>query len=133
MIGFRYILKANEKKIIAYNIHGQKVERTPLEYPYSYDPFCVFKAPSWSDNDKVVYSDRLWSWNSKKYDHCCEKVWGNQGQLFGGRQPDEIEKFLRLYFDDPELMLTGIEEGCNCSNGYPFWVFYLNSKKVYPE
>lgn len=41
------------------NIHGERVERTPREYPYSYDPFQVFKDPAWADTDAVVYSDRM--------------------------------------------------------------------------
>ena len=91
------------------NIHGERVERTPREYPYSYDPFQVFKDPAWADTDAVVYSDRM---------------------LQCGREPAEIEKFLQLYFEDPTLVLTGIEAGCNYSNGYPFWVFYMRGEKV---
>ena len=111
------------------NIHGERVERTPREYPYSYDPFLVFKDPMWSDNDTVVYSDRLHEWDWQKYDRCCEEVWNNRGQYFSGRTPVDIERFLQLYFDDSKLQLTGIEEGCNYANGYPFWVFYMKEGK----
>ena len=112
------------------NIHGERIERTPREYPYSYDPFVVFKDPAWTDNDTAVYSDRLRQWDWEKYNQCCEKVWNNHGQYFSARKPEEIQRFLQLYFDDPTLILTGIEEGCNCSNGYPFWVFYMKGEKV---
>lgn len=112
-----------------WNIHGERVERTPREFPYSYDPFVVFKDPSWTDRDTVVYSDRLHEWDWQKYNRCCMEVWNNEGQLFGGRKPADIERFLRLYNEDPGLKLTGIEEGCNYSNGYPFWVFYYREGK----
>lgn len=112
------------------NIHGERVERTPREYPYSYDPFQVFKDPAWTDRDAVVYSDRMYQWDWEKYDRCCEKVWNDRRQSFSGRDPAEIERFLQLYFEDPTLMLTGIEAGCNYSNGYPFWVFYMKGEKV---
>ena len=112
------------------NIHGERVERTPREYPYSYDPFQVFKDPAWTDRDAVVYSDRMHQWDWEKYDRCSEKVWNDRRQSFSGREPAEIERFLQLYFEDPTLMLTGIEAGCNYSNGYPFWVFYMKGEKV---
>ena len=112
------------------NIHGERVERTPREYPYSYDPFQVFKDPAWTDRDAVVYSDRMHQWDWEKYDRCCEKVWNDRRQSFSGREPAEIERFLQLYFEDPTLTLTGIEAGCNYSNGYPFWVFYMKGEKV---
>lgn len=107
------------------NIHGERVQRTSREYPYSYDPFLVYKAPTWADTDTVVYSDRLEEWDSDLYDQCRKEVWGDSGQYFSGRTPRDIESFLQLYFKDPALKLTGIEEGCNVGNGYPFWVFYM--------
>lgn len=107
------------------NIHGERVQRTSREYPYSYDPFLVYKDPTWADTDTVVYSDRLEEWDSASYDRCWKEVWDDPGQYFSGRTPIDIEKFLQLYFEDSALKLTGIEEGCNVGSGYPFWVFYI--------
>jgi hypothetical protein len=101
-------------------IDGKPVTRTKNEYPYSYDPFVV-----WEDNhgkSSVVYSDRLYQWDYEKYNKCCQKVWNNEGQYFSQRQPQDIEKFLTLYFNKP-IKLTLIMEGCNVSNGYPYWIF----------
>lgn len=107
---------------------GFPVERTKTKYPYSYDAFRVYRR-HWSPNDKCVYSDRMFEWDSEKFNECCKEVFGNSGQLFGNRKPDGIQKFLRLYFEDDDIFLTGIMEGCNMSNGYPYWIFYYTSKE----
>lgn len=106
------------------DLDGNPVKKTKDEYPYSYDPYVVWKG----DYDKekisnVVYSDRLWEWDSKKYNECCQEVWNNHGQYFYNREPEDIERFLSKYFRR-NIKLTVILEGCNVSNGYPVWVFY---------
>ena len=108
---------------------GEPIERTKASHPYSYEDFTV-----WGKNMKGtsgVYSDRLYGWDYKKYNRCCEEVWGNQGQYFdrSDRTPETIEKFLQLYYDDTTLELTWIVEGCNVSSGYPYWYFSFKSSK----
>jgi hypothetical protein len=51
------------------------------------------------------------------------EVWNNEGQYFNNRKPQDIEIFLSKYLEK-SITLTGIEEGCNVSNGYPYWIFY---------
>lgn len=109
------------------NLAGTPIKRTKNEYPYSYDPFLIWKGDYHKGVGSVVYSDRLMQWDYKKFNKCCKKVWGNEGQLFYNRKPEDIEKFLSLYWNK-EIKLTAIEEGCNVSNGYPIWIFYYESK-----
>lgn len=101
---------------------GNPVEKTKEEYPYSYDPYVVFDKREDGSKFSVVYSDRLIQWNHKKYDISCREVWNNERQYFSNRQPNDIEKFLCLYFGY-KVKLVLIMEGCNVSNGYPYWVF----------
>ena len=112
----------NENMIMVINIRGEQVRRSKYQYAYSYDPFVVWKG-DFENTDSRVYSDRLWQWDSEKFNTCCIEVWGNKGQYFDNRSCSEIERFLSLYFNK-EVELTGIEEGCNVSSGFPFWVFY---------
>ena len=109
------------------NIRGKRVERTIYEYPYSYDAFVLFKDPEWSCRDKADYSDRLREWDRAKFNECCMAVWGNTGHGFARRSAADVEKFLRLYYGDDQLRLTGIEQECNVSSGYPYWIFYYKS------
>lgn len=103
---------------------GDPITKTPQSHPYSYEPFVVW------ENEEVgatgsAYSDRMMQWDYEKFNKSCEEVWGNKGQLFHSyiRQPKDIEKFLQLYFDKPNLKLARLVEGCNVSSGYPYWVF----------
>ena len=70
-----------------------------------------------------VYSDRLFQWNPEKYNRCSREVWNNEGQDFSARVPDDIEKFLRKYFEKEDLVLCQILQGENHSSGYPVWRF----------
>lgn len=121
----RYI--SDFSKTYAVNIHGEFVERTIDEYPYSFDPFLIWKG-DYKETDTIVYSDRLYQWNSKKFNDSYGSLWGSNGQSFSNKSPEEIEKFLSLYYGD-NIILTGIEYTCNFSTGFPIWVFYFRSKE----
>jgi hypothetical protein len=104
--------------------------RSKQEYGYSYDEFLQWELKPGAfkgyGNDKEIsgaYSDRLFQWDSKKYNEYCRYVFNNEGQYWNNRNHKDIEKFLRLYFEDNTLILQWIIEGCNPSNGYPYWVF----------
>ena len=90
--------------------------RSPFEYENGHLP-----------TDEVVYSDRLYQWDSEKYNASCMAVWGNRGQYFYQRSPESIEMFLSLYFGR-EVILTAIEVEENASSGYPYWAFYFRNK-----
>ena len=104
------------------NEFGRPVERTPQTHPYSYDTFVT-----WENKYKIkpsgsVYSDRLFQWDSEKYNTYCKKHWGNHGQYFS-ETPEKIEAFLRDYFSEPKLILCRVMQTCNKSSGYPIWIF----------
>lgn len=110
------------------DLDGKSVKRTKDEYRYSYDPYVMWKGDYKKNSGNVVYSDRLYQWNSEKYNECYQKVWGNKGQQFYNRSSEDIQKFLSLYFDK-EIKLTVVMEGCNVSNGFPYWVFFFEDIK----
>jgi hypothetical protein len=106
------------------DLDGRPVERTRNKYPYSYEPYVLWKG-DYKKTDHVVYSDRLMQWDYDKFNKCCMKVWNNEGQYFDNRKPNDIENFLSKYYDK-EIKLTAIMEGCNVSNGYPYWIFFYD-------
>lgn len=112
------------------DIYGKPVERTPEEYPYSYSQFCVWKG-RFSKTTHTLYSDRMLRDTPEKFRACCVRVWDQTGQLFYGREPEKIEEFLCAYLGT-EIELTGIEEGCNAFNGYPYWVFHFRCLQSIP-
>lgn len=108
------------------DLNGNPVKRTPIGYPYSYDDFVIWKHEDFNNEGRhSVYSDRMMSWDCGKFNRCCQEVFGNTGQFFNDlneRPPKDIEKFLCMYLEK-EVKLTAIIQGCNRSNGYPYWVF----------
>lgn len=104
------------------NIEGKPVKRDKKNWPYNYDRFVIWKG-DWHRTDHAVYSDRLRQWDSEKYSKCCKEVWPNGGGSFSSKSSSDIQKFLSLYFGQ-QIKLTGVEEECNVSNGFPYWIFY---------
>ncbi len=105
---------------------GEPITATKSSHPYSYEPFEVYSNNS-VETDGGAYDDRMRQWDWDKFAQSCQDVWGNTGQLFNSRTPSKIEEFLRLYNDNPKLILTRIVEGCNSSNGYSYWYFSWNN------
>ena len=95
-----------------------------MDVTHCYTP-CLF------DNGQkatdTVYSDRLYQWDSKKHDELCTKHFGNTGQYWDNRKPEEIEAFLRDYCNEPKIVLCRIEQHENRATGYPLWrIDYLH-------
>lgn len=101
-------------------IDGKPVERSKRQYPYSYTAFCIYKN-RYTCTDNVVYSDRLS--NEPNYSPKLYEKHLGRGQYLSNKKPQDIENYLSDLFGY-KVTLTGIEEECNCSNGYPYWILY---------
>jgi len=108
--------------------NGFPVERTIATHPYSYDAFVTYRAGKVEECNGTVYSDRLFKWNPKKHNRLCKKHFGNEGQYWNTREPKLIEAFLQDYVGDKELKLILVMEGANQSSGFPYWIFWYNTK-----
>lgn len=104
------------------DLNGNPVKRPPDEYPYSYDEHVLFKSNDYREDDSWVYSDRMMEWDWAKFNRCVKEIWHDESQYFSHRKPKDIERFLSMYHDK-EVHLTAVLQGCNVSNGYPYWVF----------
>ena len=110
---------------------GNIPSRTKSSHPYSYEPFVTYRNGENKEINDTVYSDRLYQWDYEKYNKLCEKHFGDKGQYFSNRDPKNIENFLKEYYNNDSLELILIEEGCNYSSGYPYWIFSSKiSKKI---
>lgn len=107
------------------DINGKPIPRTPHTHPYNYDEYLIWKSACDIKNSHRVYSDRLFQWNPKTYNKCCQEIFQNTKQDFSRRNPKDIERFLSMYFEK-EIKLTAITCGCNQSSGYPYWVFFYD-------
>lgn len=69
-------------------------------------------------------SDHLWLADSRKYNEVSRRLFGDESQLWwDSRTPQQVEQFLRDYFDNPKLVLVKIQKMYNVSNGGPVWGF----------
>lgn len=112
-----------------HDIYGKPAIRSMSQYPYSFSSIAVWKGDNFSKTTDAIDTDRLMQWNYEQFNASCRKVWGNEGQAFYNRSPEEIELFLRDYFKMEELNLTGIEITCHMGNGYPYWTFYFENQE----
>lgn len=83
------------------------------------------------ESNHTVYSDRMFQWDSKKYNELCDKHFGNQSQYFyEDRSHESVEKFLIEYISK-DIILQRIVRYVNASNGFPYWRFdYYEQKPV---
>ena len=110
-------------------IDWQPCQRDPRRYPYSYTRFCVWRSRKnrFKPDDSVVWTDHL-SWQYPEYDKLYKEILGT-GQCYSRKKPEDIEAFLCKLLED-DVVLTGIEEECNASTGYPYWLLYFRKRKI---
>ena len=75
--------------------------------------------------NRTAYSDRLFQSDPDKYDNAIFKVFGKKTTL-EAKGFFEIEKFLRAYFEEPELYLTSVGNEVDKATGFPILVFKYN-------
>lgn len=109
------------------NVHGLQVERTPEDFPYSYDAYLILRNNPNEKDMHCSYSDRMYQWDSEKYYSLKKKfVPSTKGDYWDTAKANEVEKFLREYFDKPKLKFIALEQACNVSNGFPLWIFHYS-------
>lgn len=108
---------------IAEDEFGNPVQRTKIDYPYSYDGFVLHRLGENKEANGTVYSDRLYEWDNKRYNTLRQKHFGDNSQYWGSSYPSLIEKFLQDYMDNQDLKLIIVMEHCNLATGYPVWRF----------
>jgi len=92
------------------DLKGNTVKKTPITNPYDFDDYVEWKG-NYRQFDPAVYSDRLYQWDTAKY------------QRFDSKNVSGIRKFLSMYFYK-EIELTAIMQGCNHISGFPYWIFF---------
>ena len=111
------------------NMNGDPVERTPRTHPYNFDSYVIWKDDNYKEANCSCWSDRLLQWDYKKTRALMKKHFGNEGDYYDDRNPEDVEKFLQDYYDDNSLKLLVIMKGCNHASGYPLWHFWFKVDK----
>lgn len=106
------------------DVHGRPQERSKHEYPYAYSPYVIVRLRPNPEKMSSYYDDRMRQWDYDKYRRC-QKEAGIQGDWLSEYDGETLEKFVRLYFDKPELELIAVEQCCNVATGYPIHIFHV--------
>ena len=106
------------------HIDGYPTERPMREYSYSYSAHTLYYN-GWTVEDNSVDSDRLRLWYDD-YRELKEEYLG-RGDRWSVFKPEQIENFLSILFCR-KVTLTGIEQTCNYSNGFPYWSLYYREE-----
>jgi hypothetical protein len=102
--------------------------KTKWTHPYNYDPIIVYFGSA-RKGDSAVYSDRLWQGDYNKCEASINSIRSTDPQQrFRNDDPKQVEQFVSLYYNK-QVEVTAIVEGCNASNGYPYWIFYFRVKQ----
>jgi len=98
-----------------------------VTHPYSYSEFFIFRTMSREEMKRqkigADYSDRLWQWDPDKFEAASKPF----AKRFDEFTPADCSKFLSDYFGTPKECVA-LAEGCNVSNGYPYWIFWYRDK-----
>lgn len=111
-------------------VNPERENFTKSDEPYRYSEFFLWRfggrytKRGWNFGKNVHsdYSDRLQQWDYAKWNRAVEGLgridsWGQDG----------CSKVLTAYFGKP-IEAIALAEGCNISNGYPYWIFWYRLK-----
>lgn len=123
--------------MIYLNVHNERIKRTPEEYPYSFDTYCIYYG-DYCESDEKAYSDKLEEQDRELFRECYKVMWNSSeyGNTFYPYSHPivysrHVEEFLQLYFKNPKIELTAVEVGCNCASGYPYWIFHYRDHRPF--
>lgn len=73
-----------------------------------------------------VTSYNIYRWDARKHNELCEKYFGNTLQVWDNRNPEDVENFLREYYEDSGIILDKIEKVESHREIPLHWKFYFN-------
>ena len=122
------------------DIDGKPIARTPVEYPYSHDPYLIFKAKDFNkETDRALYSDCIihYHYSEEEINAASEIVQSKHSLDFHSwhypniayvhtlwNNPKYVEEFLSILMKK-EVKCTAILRGVYFTNGYPIWTVYI--------
>jgi hypothetical protein len=108
---------------------GKQVEKTPHEYPYSYDGYVLDRLLPNDEINTTLYSDRLIH-QYPNFSGLKKEIMGDGGHTFYNFDNEKLELFLQKLIKNDTLKLGLIMQYCNVSSGYPLWRFDINIKNI---
>lgn len=106
------------------NEWGMVVDKTMKYFPCDYDPFVVWKSPLYSQTDMNYFynSQRMLKEDETRVRLLMKKHFGEAGDAYFERTPEQIEQFLRDYSGNPSLILVFVKQAPKLAGG-ELWIF----------
>ena len=101
-----------------------------LHHPYDFSPIILFgREDEVKKSDRnCVYDDRMFQWDSKKYDKALESASDKNGMMHWNNKK-AVQKLMDEYYGKGTHRVYMVVEWCNVSNGYPYHsVHYVRTK-----
>lgn len=111
-----------EPEHIYLDLEGNKIKRTPKDFPQSYDEHVIWSKEYDEERSRRLCSIKLKTQYKETYKSVSMAVFENIGEFYDNRSPESIERFLKKLLNK-ELKLTAITKSCNISNGHHYWCF----------
>ena len=102
--------------------------RTREQSPYAYTEFYHWRDEKKRAKSSAVYSDRMFGWDPKRMQEA-DKMFGRR---FEQMSREQIDQYASYYFKRP-VHVTALAEGCNPSNGYPYYILWFLNKAEGPD
>lgn len=114
------------------DLEGNIVERNPIEYPFSYEPYVLFKSLDYQKTDREFCSDLVEHFNftEQEIDSALNQMGfknsGTSEKRISWKNPQQVERLMSILLKK-NVKCTAIMEVCNCDHGYPYWIVYIQS------
>lgn len=112
------------------DLSGNPIDKNPKEYPYSYDPFVLFRdneiSLSFIQNECDAFdSDRLESWYPNEISQFRKDNNIGHGNMYWAYTEfkDKLDEMISELFKK-KCKIAAIIQNCNISSGYPYWTIY---------
>jgi len=100
-------------------------ERTPDAYPYGYDPYFIKGHKRDTEGCSAYYNDRMYQNRYELYHEIRRSMDVPHGDYFWRHISLEKASEFISRFEGKPYEVTAIGEGCNVSNGYPYWIIWF--------
>lgn len=114
------------------DLNGNIVKRNRIEYPYSYDPYVIYKGSDFHKTDTPYYSDRIEHcyFTAEEFENALSQAglkrygasW--ESDRMSWKNSDHVTRLMSILLKK-DVKCTAILEGCNYGNGYPYWLVYI--------
>jgi hypothetical protein len=102
--------------------------RSPQDFPYSFDPYFIVDRRKRNKSYHTIYSDRMWQWDRER----ASEAFDGKQMVHDAITLAEADSIIKSYYGD-DCTCDAVAIGCNVSNGYPYLIFWIVKSGTSPS